>query len=253
MLPFVGFAPARRRRPARGRPDAAPPALACRVRAGRGLLRRLGVFAPARTLAAVVRAPFRARRAGRVDDEMARQVAVAVDLVGVGVAAGHTPYLAVQPRRAVVAAARRARARCCRARVRDRSVVRRHAPRPRPPCAERTRAHRDVAHERRVSDRRPHLRSRASRPRCAPISAAAPKPGPARCRSGSASRSWAASCPPSRCSPSSRPSSPASRAERSAPAFPASISARRFVRVSTLEVERVAIAVQSRAFVARTY
>ena len=56
----------------------------------------------------------------RHDDEMARQVAVAVDLVGVGVAAGHTPYLAVAARRALVAAARRARARRGRARVRDR-------------------------------------------------------------------------------------------------------------------------------------
>ncbi len=48
-------------------------------------------------------------RAGerRVDDELARQVAVAVDLVGVGVAAGHTPYLAVAARRPLVAAARR--------------------------------------------------------------------------------------------------------------------------------------------------
>ncbi len=32
----------------------------------------------------------------RLDDELARQVGVAVDLVGVGVGAGHTPYLAVE-------------------------------------------------------------------------------------------------------------------------------------------------------------
>jgi tight adherence protein C len=51
---------------------------------------------PVRSVAGVVRAPTRSRRNRRRDDEMARQVAVAVDLVGVGVAAGHTPYLAVQ-------------------------------------------------------------------------------------------------------------------------------------------------------------
>ena len=54
------------------------------------------MFPPVRTVGRVLRAPTRARRHRRLDDEMARQVAVAVDLVGVGVAAGHTPYLAVE-------------------------------------------------------------------------------------------------------------------------------------------------------------
>ncbi len=49
----------------------------------------------ARSLGRVLRAPARLRRNRRLDDELARQVAVAVDLVGVGVGAGHTPYLAV--------------------------------------------------------------------------------------------------------------------------------------------------------------
>jgi tight adherence protein C len=49
-----------------------------------------------RSLGRVLRAPRSSRRRRRLDDEMARQIAVAVDLIGVGVAAGHTPYLAVQ-------------------------------------------------------------------------------------------------------------------------------------------------------------
>ncbi len=57
---------------------------------------RAAQFPPLRTLGRVLRGPGRSRRRGRTDDELARQVAVAVDLVGVGVAAGHTPYLAVQ-------------------------------------------------------------------------------------------------------------------------------------------------------------
>jgi Flp pilus assembly protein TadB len=44
----------------------------------------------------VLRAPARSRRRRRLDDDLANQVAVAVDLVGVGIGAGHTPYLAVE-------------------------------------------------------------------------------------------------------------------------------------------------------------
>ena len=66
------------------------------VRAGAALSARVARCSPVRSVARVVRAPTRARRNRRRDDEMARQIAVAVDLVGVGVAAGHTPYLAVQ-------------------------------------------------------------------------------------------------------------------------------------------------------------
>jgi Flp pilus assembly protein TadB len=94
VLPFVGFARrvggAQRAGVLRPRSRRAPAPL----RAGRATIRRLGVSAPARTVAAVLRAPLRARRRRHVDDVMARQVAVAVDLVGV--AAGHTPYLAVR-------------------------------------------------------------------------------------------------------------------------------------------------------------
>ncbi len=57
---------------------------------------RVAGFPPLRSIGRVVVAPSRARRRRQLDDEMARQVAVAVDLVGVGVAAGHTPYLAVR-------------------------------------------------------------------------------------------------------------------------------------------------------------
>jgi hypothetical protein len=50
-------------------------------------------------LAPVVRvatAPHRIRTARRRDDDLTKELAVAVDLVGVGVAAGSTPYLAVE-------------------------------------------------------------------------------------------------------------------------------------------------------------
>ena len=66
------------------------------ARAANAACARLAACSPVRTVGRVLLAPTRARRARRRDDEMARQVAVAVDLVGVGVAAGHTPYLAVQ-------------------------------------------------------------------------------------------------------------------------------------------------------------
>jgi hypothetical protein len=66
------------------------------ARARRDTVRRVLAFPPVRTLRRVLQAPGRSRRRGRLDDEMARQVAVAVDLVGVGVGAGHTPYLAVE-------------------------------------------------------------------------------------------------------------------------------------------------------------
>jgi hypothetical protein len=52
-----------------------------------------------RPLASVVRvagATARVRRARRRDDDIARELAVVVDLVGVGVAAGCTPYTAVE-------------------------------------------------------------------------------------------------------------------------------------------------------------
>jgi hypothetical protein len=70
-----------------------------RARVPRRVLRvaaSIAAFPPARSLGRVLRAPRRSRADRRHDDEMARQIAVAVDLVGVGVAAGHTPYLAVQ-------------------------------------------------------------------------------------------------------------------------------------------------------------
>ena len=62
----------------------------------RGLSARVAAFPPIRTLGRVLRAPLVSRRARRLDDELARQVAVAVDLVAVGVGAGHTPYLALE-------------------------------------------------------------------------------------------------------------------------------------------------------------
>jgi len=60
------------------------------------IARRFAAFAPVGTVRRVLQAPGRSRRQRRLDNEVARQVAVAVDLVGVGVGAGHTPYLAVE-------------------------------------------------------------------------------------------------------------------------------------------------------------
>jgi Flp pilus assembly protein TadB len=53
-------------------------------------------FPPLGSFSRVLRAPGRARHRRRLDDDLARQVAVSVDLVGLAVAAGHTPYLAVE-------------------------------------------------------------------------------------------------------------------------------------------------------------
>ena len=58
-------------------------------------LDRIGAMSAVRALLGMLRAPARARRRRRRADELLRHVTVAVDLVGVGVAAGCTPYLAV--------------------------------------------------------------------------------------------------------------------------------------------------------------
>jgi Flp pilus assembly protein TadB len=66
------------------------------ARFGRALWQHAVAVPPIHTLLRVLRAPGRSRRRRKLDDEIARQVAVAVDLVAVGVGAGHTPYLAVE-------------------------------------------------------------------------------------------------------------------------------------------------------------
>lgn len=95
-LPFVALA---RRISAADHLRALSPRRVRRGRVARTLSRSsivVGAFPPLRSLGRVLRAPTRSRRLCRLDDEMARQVAVAVDLIGVGVGAGHTPYLAVE-------------------------------------------------------------------------------------------------------------------------------------------------------------
>src|SRR5205085_6076241 len=71
-----------------------------RRRAPRGGVRaRIGRLASARiirTVRRVLNAPRRRRAARRRDDELARELAIVVDLVGVGVSAGCTPYTAVE-------------------------------------------------------------------------------------------------------------------------------------------------------------
>jgi Flp pilus assembly protein TadB len=61
----------------------------------RSVSTKVVAFPLLRTVQRVVRAPRRSRRRRRLDDDLARQIAVSVDLVGLAVAAGHTPYLAV--------------------------------------------------------------------------------------------------------------------------------------------------------------
>jgi hypothetical protein len=62
----------------------------------RRLWAKAAAFPPLGSFSRVLRAPGRARHRRRLDDDLARQVAVSVDLVGLAVAAGHTPYLAVE-------------------------------------------------------------------------------------------------------------------------------------------------------------
>jgi Flp pilus assembly protein TadB len=85
-----------RRRGAAARARVFAPAPPDRPRRVSVLGRRLFAFAPLASAARVLGAPRRLRRARRHDDELARELAIAVDLVGVGVAAGCTPYLAVE-------------------------------------------------------------------------------------------------------------------------------------------------------------
>lgn len=95
-LPFVGLlrrvSTAERARTLSSRPE--------RTRSVTGrvavVATRVATLLPVRTVGRVLRSPSRSRRNRRLDDEMARQVAVAVDLVGVGVGAGQTPFLAVE-------------------------------------------------------------------------------------------------------------------------------------------------------------
>jgi type II secretion system (T2SS) protein F len=63
---------------------------------GRALARRVRECGPLASVVRVAGAAARLRRARRRDDDIARELAAVVDLVGVGVAAGCTPYLAVE-------------------------------------------------------------------------------------------------------------------------------------------------------------
>jgi Flp pilus assembly protein TadB len=62
----------------------------------RARLHALGEWPLIATVRRVLGAPRRIRAERRLSDRLAREVAVAVDLVAVGVAAGCTPYLAVE-------------------------------------------------------------------------------------------------------------------------------------------------------------
>jgi Flp pilus assembly protein TadB len=78
-----------------GSPDA-PPAGARLHALRRALQRRIRAIPGITTVGRVLSGARRTRRQRRHDDVLATQVAVAVDLLGVGVAAGYTPYLAVE-------------------------------------------------------------------------------------------------------------------------------------------------------------
>ncbi len=62
----------------------------------RSITRRLGRLRPIAISLQVGAAPARRRRRARRDDALARELSTAVDLVGVAVAAGCNPYLAVE-------------------------------------------------------------------------------------------------------------------------------------------------------------
>jgi hypothetical protein len=62
----------------------------------RSLARRVRGCRPLASVVRVAGTTARIRQARRRDDDIARELAVVVDLVGVGVAAGCTPYLAVE-------------------------------------------------------------------------------------------------------------------------------------------------------------
>ncbi len=62
----------------------------------RSLARRARGCRPLASVVRVTGSTARMRHARRRDDDIARELAVVVDLVGVGVAAGSTPYLAVE-------------------------------------------------------------------------------------------------------------------------------------------------------------
>lgn len=66
-----------------------------RIRTRRRSRKRLVAPNAVRVVALVFSAPARARRRRRAEEAFAREVAVAVDLIGVAVAAGCTPYLAI--------------------------------------------------------------------------------------------------------------------------------------------------------------
>jgi Flp pilus assembly protein TadB len=65
-------------------------------RRARSRLARVAAARPVMAAVRVARAPSRMRRARRRDDELARELAIVVDLVGVGVSAGSTPYTSVE-------------------------------------------------------------------------------------------------------------------------------------------------------------
>ena len=78
---------ARRSRRQRGRHRVAPV---------RSMARACATASPITAVVRVARAPRRRRQQRHHDDEVARELAIAVDLVGVGVAAGCTPFVAVE-------------------------------------------------------------------------------------------------------------------------------------------------------------
>jgi Flp pilus assembly protein TadB len=96
LLAALPFASRARRRQVAARAETYAPRRASRLARISDRLRRVTLPAPVATIVKVVHAPARRRRSRRRDDELARELAVAVDLIGVGVAAGSTPYLAVE-------------------------------------------------------------------------------------------------------------------------------------------------------------
>jgi Flp pilus assembly protein TadB len=87
------FAARARARGVAARSGGLAPLRARRRRLGGG---QLASVAPIAVVLRVLGTPARLRRQRRLDDAIARELAITVDLVGVGVEAGCTPYLAVE-------------------------------------------------------------------------------------------------------------------------------------------------------------
>ena len=150
----------------------------------------------------VLGAPRARRRRRRSEASIVRELPVVVDIIGVAVSAGCTPYLAIEQAARYGPPRHRERAGRGAPSVRVGAVARRRVARSRRFGRGAPAVGRSLAHQR-ATWARPQLpRWRVSPPKCGPTRGVAPRPAPAPFPSVSASPSWPAFCRPSHCSPS---------------------------------------------------